>query len=96
MVDRNLTPPTCVSRMAPRLTAPPCTRLALTILMGSPLRRLPALTQQSAMRAAAVSAAHKIPTPPMGRLIFNTFPAVYKDKVNTLARTGQIFPRGNR
>ena len=35
----------------------------------------------------------KIPPPPLARLIFNTFPAVYRASVTA---TGRIFPRRTR
>jgi hypothetical protein len=34
----------------------------------------------------------KIPPPPMGRMLFATFPPIYKEKVKYAISTGQLYP----
>ena len=93
---RNLTDPTGLSRLAPVFVVPLVPIPAFLATKAMPLYRRPPLTQFNAMPKAPGVPVVRIPEPPLGRLIFNTFPAIYKDKPKPLVRTGQIFPRGNR
>lgn len=83
--------------MAPNMVVP-----AIPILLPGRLvapvmtPRRPPTVQRCTMGCSLAVPPIKIPPPPLGRLVFNTFPAIYKDKPKTQARTGQIFPRGNR
>ena len=96
---RNLTAPTGLSRMAPSLPVPAIRptlpgRLVAQVL--TPLR--PPTVQRGAMGRPMAVPAVKIQPP--ARLVFNTFPAVYKDRANTNATpsptTGRIHPRGTQ
>jgi len=75
---RNLTGPTGLSRMSPVIPVPIIRINPLGYATGVMTPRLPSLTQKATLAAGIDTPAIKIPPPPMGRLIFNTFPAVYR------------------
>ena len=90
---RNLTNPSGVSRMAPADVPTPT--IAIPSLFSRCIAvltpRIPPMVQRGCTFPSVPVPVIKIPPPPLARLIFNTFPAVYRDG-NTASATGQLYP----
>ena len=93
---KNLTGPT-MGRMAPAMAPPvpvmarPFSAVAMPIQY-QPSRRLVMTGRMAPIALDPPSV--DIPPPPLGKLIFSTFPAAYKVRVAPQDPVGQIFPAG--